>query len=443
MTQTTRWTDEFLNKKRLVGDPHADRAATALFQFLDGRSRDEVHAYIKEFISRDFTGNWKQLLPGQDPPELVDFFERFDDFDLTPEEIQMLEKGAKFFQVYGPTITLGLALRSLLKQYAHTKAIEVLRMTTLLEKFVNRRILETMQFVIDVMAGTWIDPDNGKLNLKHPGIFSIKKLRLLHAMIRYRILHKQTPVELGEYDQAHFGYPINQEDMVFALHTFSIETIQALQEMKENLTNEQIEDYYQCWRIIGRSLGIDRDLEPSNYADGLELQNKIYQRHFTLPNTTGPKLAKALQDWFVETIPFVKHKTFLTFAKAFNGRRNEKILSDHLGLDISGAHEDLILHIEEDLSMTIEEKSLLEETHHKKVLDNFFIGAIRSLIKSERGGKGTTFNIGDGFEAAWNLNEYGKPRTKFDLMLDAVIDLLGKIITLFRGKKKFSTESQN
>lgn len=435
MTQNEKWTNELLDLKRTKGDPFADKAAQALFTFIDGKTRDEVHNYIVEFVSRDFKSKWNNQIQQTDPPELVEYFENFDDFQLTSEEINILNKGARFFSVHGPSITLGLAMRSLLKQYAHTKAIEVLRTTTLLEKHVNRRILETMQFVIDVMNGSWMD-ENGKLNLDHPGILSIKKLRLVHAMIRYRINNKMYDPSLGKYDEVHFGHPINQEDMAFALQTFSIETIQALLQIGENISDEEKENYFQCWKIIGRSLGVDTDLEPVNYADGVALQNKIYERHFTLPNTTGPALAKALMNWFVDTVPLTSQKTFLTFAKVYNGPNNIKILSDHLDLDMNDAHEDLIVHLETDLSMTVENKGLTAESHHKAVRENFFIHFIQSLIKTERGGKGTTFSIGDGFEAAWNINDYGAPKNKFDILIDMIVNLVNKVISWFSSRKK-------
>jgi hypothetical protein len=39
------------------------------------------------------------------------------------------------------------------------------------------------------------------------------------------------------------------------------------------------------------------------------------------------------------------------------------------------------------------------------VLDNFFLHFLRTLLTTQRGGKNSTFRIGDGFKAAWNLNE--------------------------------------
>src|SRR5687768_3845241 len=329
MSASPKWTNEFLDEMRKHGDPFADNAAAALFQATKGHTPAEVSAFITSFISHDFTKAWKEQTAIPDPPELIRYFEEFDEFKLTQQEIGYLENGSLIFEKHGPWITFALGVRSLLKQYAHTQAIEVLRLTTLLVKHVNRRILETMQFVLDVMSIGWdtkTSIGHKKLNLDHPGLMSIKKLRLLHAMIRYRLLHKMYDTSLGEYDLEKFGYPINQEDMVFAIHTFSIEIIQGLREMRIAISDEDAENYFQCWKLIGRGLGIRRELEPEDYADACELQDIIYKRHFTLPNSVGPVLSKALMGWFTSTVPLLGEKTLVTFIKSFNGPENFNIL---------------------------------------------------------------------------------------------------------------------
>lgn len=447
MTQHEKWTDAFLDDMRCNGDPLADDAAAALFAAIQGRDKDEVAAFITKFVSHDFTHAWRTQTLIPDPPELLAYFERFDEFKLTPEELQYLEKGAQFFEKHGPWITFALGVRSLLKQYAHTKAIEVLRLTTLLVQHVNRRIMETMQFVLDVMEVGWDMKDehgHDKLNLDHPGILSIKKLRLVHAMVRYRILHRMYDTSLGEYDDSILGHPINQEDMVFAVHTFSLEVIEGLREMRIAVSEEEAENYFHCWRIIGRALGVDPRLEPDSYKDAMALQEKIYARHFTLPNTAGPKLAKALTDWFVNSIPLVKEKTMVTVIKEFNGPENYKVLQEHLKIDIGDVHPDLHKHLEEDLDF---QTSTARPTIHadgsrEKVLDDFFLQFLQSLITVERGGKNERFRIGDGFMAAWNLNNMAeKPRTKLENVLFAIQMFIEKLLSWLRSNRDKSQPS--
>ena len=434
MTESSRWTNELLDRVRMQGDPKADRAAEALFNAVRGHDPKEISAFIIRFVSQDFTKSWVQQGAIPDPPELLAYFEDFEDFKFSTVDIEYLEKGSAIFDKHGPMITFALGVRSLLKQYAHTKAIEVLRLTTLLVKHVNRRILETMQFVLDVMSPEWVikaEDGSFKLNLHHPGLMSIKKLRLVHAMIRYRLQNKMYDVSLGEYNIATLGFPINQEDMVFAVHTFSLEIIEGLREMRIDISDEEAETYFECWKIIGRGLGVSRELEPTSYADAIALQNLIYQRHFTLPNQAGPILSTALMNWFVSTVPLLGEKLLITFIKDFNGPENYDILSDNLKIDIGNVHPDLKAHLADDLHFDEKQgrPGLQATSKEAKAMDNFFLHFIRTLITVERGGKNEHFRVGDGFSASWDLNDMDEtPLPKWKVFLLAIITLLKKLL---------------
>jgi hypothetical protein len=72
-------------------------------------------------------------------------------------------------------------------------------------------------------------------------------------------------------------------------------------------------------------------------------------------------------------------------------------------------------------------------------LDNFFLHFLRTLLSTERGGKNTTFRIGDGFKASWNLNDVDeKPIPKAEVIWLAIktvlMKLLSKLKNLFGGK---------
>ncbi|MEO5906182.1 MAG: oxygenase MpaB family protein [Saprospiraceae bacterium] len=435
MITSPKWTNEFLDEMRKHGDPVADRAAAALFDATKGHSPADVAQFITSFVAHDFPQKWEKeqtVIP--DPPELIAYFESSDEFKWTDTEVTYLQKGSDFFEKHGPWITFALGIRSLLKQYAHTKAIEVLRLTTLLVKHVNRRVLETMQFVLDVMSLGWDTktPDgHKKLNLEHPGLMSIKKLRLLHAMIRFRLLHKMYDTSLGEYDIEKLGFPINQEDMVFAIHTFSLEIIEGLRELRVSVTEDEAENYFECWKIIGRGLGIDPKLEPADYADATTLQQIIYQRHYTLPNPVGPILSKALTDWFTTSIPLLDQKILITLIKDVNGPENYSILQDNLDIDIGDTHPDIREHLAKDerFMEKTARPGLVVTEHGTLALDNFFLHFIRTLLKTERGGKNSTFRIGDGFIASWNLNNMDEtPLSKGKIFWLVVKDLFSKLL---------------
>ncbi|MCA0933902.1 DUF2236 domain-containing protein [Lutimonas saemankumensis] len=423
-----KWTNDFLNEKRKHGDPLADKAAAALFELINSQTGDnqkkKVARFISEFVSHDFTHEWdhsKHEL--KIPKELFDYFEDMTPFNFTHEESKVLERGSQFFTNHGPKIILILYARSLIKQYAHTKAIQVLRMTTLLEEHVHRRIIETMQFVADVMNPIWHhhhdDKDRSKFNTNHVGKQSIQKLRLVHAMVRYKIKNNLNPKKEGTWDYD-WGFPINQEDMIFATHTFSIEVIKGLQQIGTELKDEEINDYYQTWSLIGRALGVDMDLIPDSYEEGVKLQDKIYERHFTLPNDDGPVLAKALIQWVVEFFPGFSEQTALTLIKEINGPENEKLIETHLKLNLNKAHNDLAEHVNELDIPGIEGAD--SESKKMSETDRIAIFFIQNLLTIERGGKNSHFRIGDGFLTDWNINQdREKPMPKKELIIDSII----------------------
>src|SRR5436190_800161 len=81
------------------------------------------------------------------------------------------------------------------------KAVKVLHMTARLETDAQRRVIETAQLLVDVMASGGLSPSGA-------GKRSAQKVRLLHAAVRYLI------GKSGQWDPA-LGVPINQEDLAF------------------------------------------------------------------------------------------------------------------------------------------------------------------------------------------------------------------------------------
>lgn len=424
-----KWTKTFLDEKRKHADPLADKAAASLFQLIMSQDTDKdkqkVSRFITEFVSHDFTHEWDHSKHDVEiPQELFDYFKDMSPFEFSHEESAILERGSQFFVDHGPKAILILYARSLIKQYSHTQAIQVLRMTQLLGQHPHRRIIETMQFVVDVMNPTWHHhhdkEDKRKFNTNHIGKQSIQKLRLVHAMVRYKIKNKLTNKDEGEWDYA-WGEPINQEDMIFATHTFSIEVIKGLQQLGTKLTEEEINDYYQSWSLIGRALGVDQDLIPDNYEEGVKLQDLIYERHFTLPNEAGPKLANALIDWLVEFAPLFNKQTALTLIKECNDLKGEHLIETHLKLNLGHAHDDLAEHANELNIPGIQGKKVdgVEEESEEDHTERLIVYFIERLLKTERGGKNTNFRIGDGFLSKWNINQdREKPMSKLMLTLN-------------------------
>jgi hypothetical protein len=217
--------------------------------------------------------------------ELNNYFNDLSLFDFVHTDASTLDMGSDIFNYYYVHCTFALATRSLMKQYAAFNATQVLRFTKLITNMPYRRIMETVQFVMDIMDPIGFTPDGCAIR-------SIQKLRLVHAMIRTRIHEKlydknKAPGEalLGDWYQAEWGAPINQQDMIFAVHTFSIEVMDALVGIGEfSLNNKEdrgkIEAYYMMWHHIGRALGTVDEVNPVTYDDGKKLQAIIYAKQF-------------------------------------------------------------------------------------------------------------------------------------------------------------------
>ncbi|MEO8146006.1 MAG: oxygenase MpaB family protein [Bacteroidia bacterium] len=353
--------------------------------------------------------------------------------DYMGQHIEEVKKGCEFFNIYNATGTLALVTRSLLKQYAAFNATNVLMFTQMIKDAPNRRILESMRFVRDVM-----DPDGYNPNGR--AIRNIQKLRLVHAVIRARInsgkydrtkyisektlyltkfadsvndptakskdskepqdnklieivnylkdvakhlndtvdkikafneqrKNKNNPprtidqraadlkqsisflndleiylagaaqwlkenskgyneinvlLDNGrtttfpevvnklernskylKWHEADWGKPINQQDMIFAIHTFSVEVIDGLAASGEKMFKDEVESYYLAWHHIGHCLGVKDAINPKTYKDGHNMQQLIYQTEFnTAYNPNGPALAKPLLQFLKIVLPF-------------------------------------------------------------------------------------------------------------------------------------------
>src|SRR5262245_15657081 len=78
----------------------------------------------------------------------------------------------------GPEIIMTLFCYGLPSCYAAAKGVQVLALTTRLFSNPTRRVIETAQMVVDVMAP-------GGLAARGRGIRTAQKVRLMHAAVRY------------------------------------------------------------------------------------------------------------------------------------------------------------------------------------------------------------------------------------------------------------------
>lgn len=322
-------------------DQPADNAAFAILNFVDhgqvyrilgGLQKNTDHVSfdsIKKLSYETKSGDPATIewLINYMKKSIDDYFNDLTHFKFTAEEKECLRKASIFFNMHMTEATLALAVRSLLKQYAAFKSTNVLTYTQLLPKYPYRRIISTMQFVMDVMDEKAFEPEGY-------GIRSIQKLRLVHALIRNRIDKQHLLKEVIWNDD--WGKPINQQDMIFAVHTFSIEVLRGMIASGEKLSDEDIQNYYYAWHLIGRALGVKNEINPSDYKIGVQVQERIYAKEFIKDNPNGPALAEPLIRFLLEVLPMSKRKGIYGIVKLFNDEKDyEPIFRDILHLDLS------------------------------------------------------------------------------------------------------------
>jgi hypothetical protein len=336
--------DEEFEKQRYTQDVEADVVALTVLNALDPMEVYQILGGIQKNTDLASFESIKKLPHAKDPSaagneEVLTFFKKtidkyFNDlkfFQFTEEEKKCLSQASTFFNLHMTECTLALATRSLLKQYAAYKSTNVLVYTQLLPKYPYRRILSTMQFVMDVMDPKAFEPDGY-------GIRSIQKLRLVHALIRNRIEVNSLLKVPGKEWNNDWGYPINQQDMIFAIHTFSLEVLHGLIASGEEVSVDEIQNYYKAWHLIGRALGVKDSMNPSDYFIGVKVQNRIYAKEFIKDNPNGPILAEPLIQFLVEVLPMAKRKGVLGLVKLFNDKKDyEPIFKDILKLDLAEA----------------------------------------------------------------------------------------------------------
>jgi hypothetical protein len=155
-----------------------------------------------------------------------------------------------------------------------------------------RRVYETAQLVLDSMTGGGLDPETGA------GYEDIRRVRLMHAAVRYLILNDptvpktDTPAPYPSWCLTS-GVPINQEDLFGTLMTFTSTVFESLDRLGVVFSDEDLDCYLHAWCVVGHLLGLRADLLPLTLDDAQEITAAIRRRQ-TLPSDDAVHLGQAL-----------------------------------------------------------------------------------------------------------------------------------------------------
>ena len=267
-----RWSEGALDDWRNVGDPEADRVAEEM---------EERGAWAS--INRVLHSMQRNDSPAPaDLPAPVRAY--FEDTLRMPTwaDAGALARAQEVFARQGPWIILALHCASLPYSYGAAKGVKVLHFTGKLHRHPRRRLLNTAQFVVDVMSPGSFGPDGHAIR-------SAQKVRLLHAAVRGQLAR-------NDQWEAPWGMPLNQEDLAGTLLCFSWIALEALPKMGISVRPDDVDAYLHAWRVAGALLGIDNALLADGAVEHARLKTIIERRQLA-SSTEGHVLTSSLVEY--------------------------------------------------------------------------------------------------------------------------------------------------
>lgn len=364
---TARWNDAFLDEMRRVGDPPADDVIADLSQ---RHGIERVNGVMRSLVRND------DLIPEELPPSVRAYLRETEKLPDWADE-GMIRRGEAFFDDNWPVIVTLLFCASLPSAYAAHKGAQVLYLTQRMTGHVHRRIFETAQFILDVMAP-------GGLLASGRGIRSAQKVRLMHSAIRHFIQYDNPWQE--KWDEA-WGTPINQEDLAGTLMTFSLQILIGMERFRIVVAPADREAYLHAWKVVGAVMGVDERLLPADIDEARELAQTIFARQKG-PSEAGSELAKALLDFMDAQLP----GRFLDGFPATLMRQSiEADVADLL--QVPRSDWTLALFRTEEVVWRALARLQLIEGHHSRILEWLSFKVVEALVKIERGGNRSLFRI--------------------------------------------------
>lgn len=202
-----------------------------------------------------------------------------------------------------------------------------------LDRHCEYRIRATAAMIFPVMM-------RGGLTTPHGGgVAQTLKVRLIHATIRYLILHgavddaaacvdgialpsslqqhgdqpdMQQQLLANGWNTARDGLPCNQEELAYTLLTFSYVYLRGLRKLGLALPPNEEQAFLHAWNVVGHLLGIERGLMPTdmNHAALLFAQLQGQGRLHPYSPDPRPALADALMRTMQNDITFRLLKPF-------------------------------------------------------------------------------------------------------------------------------------
>jgi hypothetical protein len=241
---------------------------------------------------------------------------------VDPSSIAM---GQRVFQRSCQTCLLSLCYSSLVGGFAVPHIAAVLESTGRLTRTcpaTYARLIETALMVLAVMG-----PDEQTL---HPlwssdgpvsaeafgiggtqtpthrgnGWLAALRTRFLHAQVR-SMLAKRSGDKVWDY--ALYGIPINQEDQLVTLLSFSFNVLRCLEQLGLPLTQAEREGYIHAWRLVGWLCGVEAELLERHMCsfEASELASQSVLLHLVYPaaEASGARMAQHVLEALTSHMP--------------------------------------------------------------------------------------------------------------------------------------------
>ena len=382
---TSRWTDALLDRMRELGDPVADEPVAAV---LDRGGVDAVNAMMRTLVRVD------QPVPEELPDEIRAYLA-----ETLPlpdwADMGKIKRAQQLFETWGVLITLCLFCASLPGSYAAARGVKVLCLTARLDTDARRRVMETGQFLMDVLAVGGLD-EHGK------GRRAIQRVRLMHAAVRHLIKarNEQAP---GMW-HPEWGTPINQEDLAGSLLTFSYVVADPMPRLGVRMSAEDVDAYLHLWNVIGHLLGVREELLVRDISDATALVDAIQRRQFQA-SLEGQELTGALLNLmdeltplhrFDDTIPpLIRHLIGDEIADLLCVPKSD--LADDLG-PLARVAKWFFVHVLGQVERDLPRYQLMSSLARP-----FGRELVRGIFAAERGGERAPFDIPDHLARNWDI----------------------------------------
>ena len=184
------------------------------------------------------------------------------------------------------------------------------------------------------------------------GYITAKKVRFLHASMRYMLTQPDSFSPWGDKDQPQsyaerlsqvqtpwdtekLGAPVNQEDLTYTLLTFGLVIPQGMEKWGLPLTREQKESFLHLWKVVGYIMGIHPELLTDDWDDAVSLYEKIQKRQAG-SSEDGKILTEALMGFlggYLPDVPGFAHRLSAAMIISQIGLTNASYILDKQLID--------------------------------------------------------------------------------------------------------------